>query len=223
MFCLVLAPVVSLNLPEATTIALSWTSAGSVVDSYVVMWERDITGECRQEDEGSTTISGDLTSYDVVNLAGISTYTITVTASNSAGSAVSDAVSRMTGQVGESQHAVLYTTLLASCKIFVLLSVPSTPPPSVSRTNIVPTSFTIFWGQVECIHSSGNITGYVVQYGIHGDETTQTMNINSPDNRTIIISGLTPDTSYSVEVAAVNSIGTGQFSVPLRVDTPQSK
>ena len=41
--------------------------------------------------------------------------------------------------------------------------------------------------------------------------------------REITISELSPDTSYSVEVAAVNRIGTGQFSPPLRVDTPDSK
>ena len=107
-------PVIMLNsAAEATTISLSWTSAGSVVDSYEVMWEKDTSGECPNEDEGSVTRDGDTTSYDIMGLAGISSYAITVTASNAVGSAVSESVSGMTGEIGESSHvAVLHKSLL---------------------------------------------------------------------------------------------------------------
>ena len=71
----------------ATNISLSWTSAGTVVDSYEVMWERDTSGECPDEDTGSVPLSGSSTSYTIQDLEEDSTYTITVSASNEIGSA----------------------------------------------------------------------------------------------------------------------------------------
>ena len=95
-------PVVTVDTTTATSISLSWTSAGSVVDSYEVMWQRDTTGECSDEDEGSTTITDGSTSYVIMGLEEGSGYSITVTATNSAGSsAVSDTVTAMTREAGE--------------------------------------------------------------------------------------------------------------------------
>ena len=37
------------------------------------------------------------------------------------------------------------------------------------------------------------------------------------------ISGLTPSTTYSIEVAAVNNVSTGKYSGPVIVETPRSK
>ena len=67
------------------------------------MWERDtslkFTGG---SDTGSTTITDDSTSYEITGLEEDSTYSITVTASNSAGSsAVSNTVTAMTMGAGE--------------------------------------------------------------------------------------------------------------------------
>ena len=31
--------------------SMYWTSAGSVVDSYEVMWQRDTSGDCPDEDD----------------------------------------------------------------------------------------------------------------------------------------------------------------------------
>ena len=95
------APVVSVGSTAATTISLSWTSAGSVVDSYEVVWERDTSGECSDEDVGSDTITDGSTSYTITGLEEDSSYTITVNATNAAGSAVSDPVTGMTGEAGE--------------------------------------------------------------------------------------------------------------------------
>ena len=91
----------TVNSTTATTISLSWTSAGSVVDSYEVMWERDISGECPDEDEGSATITDGSTSYDITGLEEDSSYNITVTATNEAGTEVSDLVMGVTGEAGE--------------------------------------------------------------------------------------------------------------------------
>ena len=89
-------PTVSVTGITATSISLSWTSAGSEVDSYEVMWQRDTSGECSDEDEGNTTITDGSTSYDIMGLAGISSYTITVTATNVAGSSAVGSNTAMT-------------------------------------------------------------------------------------------------------------------------------
>ena len=95
-------PTAMVNSTSATTISLSWSvPSGSEVDSYEVMWERDTSGECPDEDEGSVTITDGSTSYTITELEEDSNYTITVTATNAAGSAVSDPVTGMTGKAGE--------------------------------------------------------------------------------------------------------------------------
>ena len=95
-------PSVTVSSTTATTISLSWSvPSGSVVDSYEVVWERDTSGECPDEDEGSATITDGSTSYTITGLEEASSYTITVTATNAAGSAASDPVTGMTGEAGE--------------------------------------------------------------------------------------------------------------------------
>ena len=92
-------PVVTVGSTTPTTISLTWTSAGSQVDNYEVMWERDTSGECPDVDEDSATISGSSISYTISELEEDSNYIITVTATNTAGSAVS--VPAMPGEAGE--------------------------------------------------------------------------------------------------------------------------
>ena len=87
----------------ATTITISWTNNNPMVTSYEVMWERDYIGGCYGgSDMDSTTITDGSTSYDITELEEDSTYSITVTASNSAGSSVvSNTVTAMTMEAGE--------------------------------------------------------------------------------------------------------------------------
>ena len=95
-------PSVTVSSTNSTTISLSWSvPSGSVVDSYEVVWERDTSGECPDEDEGSATITDGSTSYTITGLEEDSSYTITVTATNAAGSVVSDPVTGMTWEAGE--------------------------------------------------------------------------------------------------------------------------
>ena len=95
------APVLSEGTITATSISISWTSAGSEV-SYEVMWQRDTSGECFDEDEGSVTITDDSTTYDIMGLEEDSSYNITVTASNAAGSSeVSNTITAITIEAGE--------------------------------------------------------------------------------------------------------------------------
>ena len=80
------APVVTADSTTATTISLYWTSGGSEGVSYEVDWQRITTGECDDEDEGNATlVGGSMTSYTVTGVQEDSSYTITVTASNSIG------------------------------------------------------------------------------------------------------------------------------------------
>ena len=48
-----------------------------------------------------------------------------------------------------------------------------------------------------------------MQYGVQGSGSTQTISASRGDITETIITELTPSTTYSIEVAAVNSAGTG--------------
>ena len=68
-----------------------------------------------------------------------------------------------------------------------------------------------------CIQQNGPIAGYTVRYfATHGasKDVQQYKTVRTMDS---IISGLTPNTEYSFEVAAVNVNGTGPFSEPITV------
>ena len=66
-----------------------------------MMWQRDTSGECPDEDEGSATITDGSTSYDIMGLEEDFSYSITVAASNAAGSnAVSKTLTAMTLETG---------------------------------------------------------------------------------------------------------------------------
>ena len=97
-------PSVTVDSTTATTISLSWSvPSGSVVTSYVVMWQRD-TSVCPGDDEGSmsVTMTAISTSRTITVQQEDSDYIITVTAVNTAGSsAPSNAVTATTGEAGE--------------------------------------------------------------------------------------------------------------------------
>ena len=89
-------PQVTKGTTTSTSIALSWTSAGSEVDSYEVMWTSDV---CTDDvDEGSATITE--TSYIIEDLREGTSYTITVSVTNSAGASPSDSVTGETEELG---------------------------------------------------------------------------------------------------------------------------
>ena len=106
----------------------------------------------------------------------------------------------------------------------VLLKCPLPPAPSaapdpVTVTGVTSSSITVQWGMVPCIHRNGEITGYSVQYG-----ETQNMRVSGNSSGGMAtISGLSPATMYTVVVAAENSAGTGDYSDPLTVETPNSE
>ena len=121
-----------------TTIPLTWTSAGSVVNSYGVKWTYDV--ECSEVMGGSAIVTGTMTSFVIVGLEEYSTYSITVNATNDVSSAVSEVATVRTSEAGEVISQVTDSCLLHSVfySLQLLLVLPlqlvplAHPPPSLS-------------------------------------------------------------------------------------------
>ena len=80
---------------------------------------------------------------------------------------------------------------------------------------VKPTEASLWWREVPCVQQNRPINGYVVRYyATHGADR------NVHQNKSVvttgdIIDGLTPNTEYVFQVAAVNVNGTGPFSEPI--------
>ena len=74
-----------------------------------------------------------------------------------------------------------------------------------------------------CDHQNGAITGYSVRYGEVGTSKGVRRVEIASGNSSTIVSGLTKETLYTVEVAAETSGGTGLYSEPLTIKTPDSE
>ena len=112
----------------------------------------------------------------------------------------------------------MYVSLL-----FLLCSrtAPTAPPSSVVVRVESSTSITVQWGPVECRHQNGEIIGYWVRYGEEGSSEVQMVSGDSSGGITTI-TGLTGETLYTVQVAAVTSAGTGVYSQLQTIETPDS-
>ena len=87
---------------------------------------------------------------------------------------------------------------------------------------ISSSSIKVTWGRPNCRDRNGEITGYLVKYGEKGSgEKDRTIKMVS--RVATPISGLTKETVYTFEVAAVTSAGTGVYSHPLTIETPDSE
>ena len=101
---------------------------------------------------------------------------------------------------------------------------PSAAPTSVSVSEVTSSTITLQWGAVDCIHRNGDITGYLVRYGIQGSvEGGRTVEMASGDSSGGMhrISGLSAGTVYTIEVAAVNNAGTGDYNVAVSYQTSE--
>ena len=103
----------------------------------------------------------------------------------------------------------------------VYTSAAPSAAPNVTKTFATSYSITINWELVPCEHRNGDITGYSVRYGEMGTNMTDTtvLNITGASVTEATISNLTLSTTYSIQVAAVNSAGTGVFSNATLVKT----
>ena len=62
-----------------------------------------------------------------------------------------------------------------------------------------------------------------MRYGEVGSESREIEMVSGGDLRMTTISELTKETEYTVEVAAETSAGTGEYSDPLTIQTPDSE
>ena len=76
------------------------------------------------------------------------------------------------------------------------------------------TEVSLRWREVPCFQQNGPITGYVVRY-YTTCSTDRDVRHKSVVTTGDIIDGLTPNTEYAFQVAAVNVNGTGPFSEPI--------
>ena len=106
------------------------------------------------------------------------------------------------------------------------LIAPSAPPSSVRILVNSSTRITVQWGPVECRHQNGEVTDYWVTYGEEeSTEEARSVQMVSGDSSggMTTVSGLTKETVYTVQVAAVTSSGTGVYSDPLIIKTPDGE
>ena len=83
-------------------------------------------------------------------------------------------------------------------------------------------AITVQWEMVPCIEQNGDITGYTVRV-LESGKMERVEDVVGDDVTQVTISELTPSTTYSIQVAAVNSIDTGPYSSLITTDTPNSK
>ena len=94
---------------------------------------------------------------------------------------------------------------------------PNGAPSTLNSTSVESRSLTVLWGTVPCPEQRGSITGYRLRYS----NGTSIVDTTGEGSRQHVLTGLTPFTSYSVQVAAVNAGGTGPYSTALIVETLQ--
>ena len=92
-------------------------------------------------------------------------------------------------------------------KFFLPCVVPSAAPGFISVTSGVD-SILVKWDSVDCIHANGAITYYSLKYRVVGSNT-ETSNMTKVMVKEANITELCPSTNYSIQVAAINSAGTG--------------
>ena len=75
---------------------------------------------------------------------------------------------------------------------------------------------------MDCRHRNGEIIGYSMRSGKAGGSEEERI-VRIASGGTTTLHGLTKQTVYTVEVAARTSVGTGVYSEPQTIETPDSK
>ena len=108
------------------------------------------------------------------------------------------------------KHALGYSecTLLVYC-ISPLYIGPPHPPWLMAVTPVNSTTVIVSWSEVQCFNGSGVVTHYLVQYQFMCGGAVQNVTTSGTVQT---ISGLTLNTEYTFQVAAIDVNGTGPFS-----------
>ena len=96
---------------------------------------------------------------------------------------------------------------------------PSGSPGPVNVSGATSSSITVQWEMVDCIESNGNVTGYSVRVEAVGRGYRDTVNVSGSNTTSVRLTGLSPSTAYTIEVAAVNGAGVGVYSNPTNQST----
>ena len=94
---------------------------------------------------------------------------------------------------------------------------PTGAPDGLTSSSVESRSLTVQWGIGPCPDQRGPITEYRLRYS----NGTSIVDTTGEGIRQHVLTGLTPFTSYTVQVAAVNAGGTGPYSTALTVETLQ--
>ncbi|XP_031554807.1 protein sidekick-1-like [Actinia tenebrosa] len=94
----------------------------------------------------------------------------------------------------------------------------TSPAPTVE--NITSTSAAVRWRKITESPLQANITFYIVKY--HTNNNTRISNVSGSEASVVDVTGLTPDTNYSVRIKAVSRNYHGQWSCPTSFITPGS-
>ena len=203
--------------PDSTTsITVSWMVISSITPtSYIISYSNIDNTQCFTI-SSTTTIAGSLSSYTIEGLQEATQYSITVSIVDRSDQDTAEAT---TMAAGMSNNEKTFYSISNKFIKYLFPPAPSAPPTLVDLSDVTSSSITVQWGPVDCTHHNGDITGYSVQYGVQGSGSTQTMSVTGGATTETTITGLTPSTTYSVKVAAVNTINTGEYSDLLSVIT----
>jgi flagellar motor protein MotB len=103
----------------------------------------------------------------------------------------------------------------------VVISYTTGAPNAPTNVNGTPGNSNVFlYWSAPTTSGSGGVTSYVVRYATSPFSSWTTASMCTGATTSCTVTGLTNDTGYEFEVAAVNTIGQGSFSVPSGVLTP---
>ena len=88
-----------------------------------MMWQRDTSRDCSDEDEGSSTLTDGSTSYNITGLEEDSTYIITVMAMNSNDMATSNNITGMTQEAGKDNNNICMKSLFYEMHLFLIFCI----------------------------------------------------------------------------------------------------
>ena len=109
-----------------------------------------------------------------------------------------------------------YLHLLVFC--YLNYSAPTRPPEDVLLTQVTSVSINVSWEAPPacCIH------GVLSNYCISVSQNGAIIMLLTSMTKTLVISGLTPYTNYTISVAAHTIAGPGPYSEPLLVQTNEA-
>ena len=84
---------------------------------------------------------------------------------------------------------------------------------------VTSSNITVQWDPIPCLERNGDIVGHTVQYGVVGSGDLETIPVTGNETLAHLPPWLVPSTEYWIQVAAVNNVGTGEFSSSITQET----